>query len=90
MERDLPHTSDDDDTRYRPPEELEEARKHDPLARLQEHLLANGYLTAAEDEVFRAEARKQVDEATELAESAPYPTTDTFYDHVYSDSRGAP
>ena len=30
VERYLPHTSDDDDTRYRPPEELEEARKPRP------------------------------------------------------------
>ncbi|MDA1189451.1 MAG: thiamine pyrophosphate-dependent dehydrogenase E1 component subunit alpha, partial [Chloroflexi bacterium] len=54
VERYLPHTSDDDDTKYRSAEELEEARKHDPLAILKAQLLQAGALTEAQDKEIRA------------------------------------
>ena len=45
VERYLPHTSDDDDTRYRSQEELDEAKKRDPLAVLARQLRGAGLLT---------------------------------------------
>ena len=84
MERYLPHTSDDDDSRYRSEEELGLARLHDPLTLLRERLAADGVLSAARDEEMRAEAVRQVNEATDFVESAGYPSTDTFGDHVYA------
>lgn len=84
VERYLPHTSDDDDTRYRSREEIEEARKHDPLKLLKEALTSKGVLTEELDQRFYQQARTEVNEATEYAEAAPYPKADDFYEHVYA------
>ena len=90
VERYLPHTSDDDDTRYRSEEELSQARLHDPLALLHDRLMAAGVLSAQQDEEMRSDAMRQVNEATDYVETAPYPSTHTFGDHVYVAERGAP
>ncbi len=90
VERLMPHTSDDDDTRYRPKEELEEARKsRDPLPIYRNYLMTEGILTEATDKEFVDTAKREVNKATEFAESAPYPNTDDFYDHVYAAQGGA-
>ena len=89
VERYLPHTSDDDDTRYREPAELEEARKRDPLNILRDELYELGALTEELDAQFAAQARRAVNEATEFVEAAPYPATVDFYDHVYAGSAHA-
>ena len=89
VERYLPHTSDDDDTRYREPAEIEEARKRDPLKILRDELYELGALTEELDARFAAEARRVVNEATEFVEAAPYPATVDFYDHVYAESAHA-
>ena len=84
VERYLPHTSDDDDTRYRSAEEIQEARKRDPLTVLSRQLRESGLLTNDIDNAFRAEAMRTVNEATDVVESAPYPPADNFGDHVYA------
>ncbi len=89
VERYLPHTSDDDDTRYREPAEIKEARKRDPLKILRDELYELGALTEELDARFAAEARRVVNEATEFVEAAPYPATVDFYDHVYAESAHA-
>ncbi len=86
VERYLPHTSDDDDSRYRAKEDLEEARKRDPLKILRGQLTNLGHLTDELDEKLRADAAKEVNEATDFVEAAPYPGTEGFYDHVYARS----
>ena len=83
VERYLPHTSDDDDTRYRPREELEEARKRDPLKILAAQLRESGFLTDETDDSFRSEARRVVNEATDIVEAAPYPSAQGFDQGVY-------
>ena len=84
VERYPPHTSDDDDRRYRAPEEIEEAKKHDPLKWFREYLVGEGILAGDVNERFHREARDEVNQATEEAEAAPYPDTGDFYDHVYA------
>jgi 2-oxoisovalerate dehydrogenase E1 component alpha subunit len=84
VERYLPHTTDDDDSLYRSREELEEARKRDPLVLLKDQLMGLGVLTEELDKEFNSAARREVNEATDATEAAPYPETDGFYDHVYS------
>ena len=85
VERNLPHTSDDDDTRYRPPEELEKARKRDPLKILATQLREPGALTDEMDDAFRSEARRIVNDATDVVESAPYPSAQGFDQGVYEE-----
>ncbi|MCE2470231.1 MAG: thiamine pyrophosphate-dependent dehydrogenase E1 component subunit alpha [Dehalococcoidia bacterium] len=84
VERYLPHTSDDDDSTYRNREEVEEGKKRDPLAKLQERLLAEGVLTPERDAELRKAARREVDEATDAAEAAPYPSAADVLDHLYA------
>lgn len=84
VERYLPHTSDDDDSTYRAREEVEEGKKRDPLAKLQQRLLEEGALTPERDAELRAAARREVDEATDHAEAAPYPSAADVLDHLYA------
>ncbi len=80
-----PHTSDDDDRRYRSREEVEAWTKKDPIPRfaawLKEHEIAD-------DEVLIAVGVKvmaELDEATEFAEKAPLPSAESALDHVLVD-----
>ena len=84
VERYLPHTSDDDDTRYRAADEIVEARKRDPLTVLSGQLRDSGLLSDCLDGEFRSEAMRTVNEATDAVESAPYPGVDDFGEHVYA------
>jgi 2-oxoisovalerate dehydrogenase E1 component alpha subunit len=79
----VPHTSDDDDTRYRTREEVAEWTKKDPLVRFQAWLEEHGIASKKEIEELQARAMTEVDEATEYAESAPTPEPETALRHVY-------
>ena len=84
VERFMPHTTDDDDRRYRPKEELEEARQRDPILSLRSYLMEAGLLTQEQEEEIRSGARGEVNRATDDAEAAPYPDPSTVYNHVYA------
>ena len=84
VERFMPHTTDDDDRRYRPGEEVEEARKRDPITLLRAYILEAQLLTEEQDEEVRRWSRSEVDQATDAADAAPYPDSSTTYDHVYA------
>ena len=85
VERYLPHTSDDDDSIYRLTEEIEEAKKRDPLQLLNKQLFELNILDEKEDQAIRENAKNIVNMATEEAENAPYPKTTDFHKHVYSE-----
>ena len=87
VERYLPHTSDDDDSRYRLREDIEKARERDPVRMLRKQLLADGLLGGEDDERIRDDAKREVNEATDSIEAAPYPTTEDFFKHVYADGK---
>lgn len=88
VERYLPHTSDDDDSVYRERAEIEEARKRDPLAKLQALLLEAGLLTPQRDEQLRQRARDEVEAATDAAEAAPFPAPDDVFEHLFAPDAG--
>lgn len=83
----LPHSSSDNQAKYRPSEELEEDRARDPILLLEALLAARGLMTAAEMEALRQEVHAEVDQAADEAERAPHPDGATAADHVYSQSR---
>ena len=83
VERYMPHTTDDDDRRYRSAEEVEEGRSRDPIDLLQSYLVEGNMLTPEQDGEVRAHALREVNAATDDAEAAPYPDPSTVYDHVY-------
>ena len=84
LERLMPHTTDDDDTRYRPKEEIEAVRQRDPVAAFGSFMLEQGYLTEQQQEEIRAGARRAVNEATDAADAASPPDASNLHDHVYA------
>lgn len=84
VERFLPHTSDDDDTRYRDPADREAMRAKDPIPATEKLLRERGVLTDAMQEEIVSEARQAVNEATEEAENRGFPEPHDFYEHVYA------
>ena len=84
VERLKPHTSDDDDTRYRTAEDMEFSLQRDPLQRLKAYLTDLGILTAAQDDQFLQEARAEVNRVTDAAEKAPWPDPSNLHDHLYA------
>ena len=84
VERFMPHTTDDDDRRYRPAGEVESARQRDPILLVRSYLTEAGLLTEGQDEELRAQAKAEVDQATEAAMAADLPDPSTIHHHVYA------
>ena len=84
VERLMPHTTDDDDRRYRPRDEVEEARKRDPVVTLTADLIQQGILTQQQVEDIQTRAIEAVDEATDAADAASPPDASTLHDMVYA------
>jgi 2-oxoisovalerate dehydrogenase E1 component alpha subunit len=80
------HSSDDDQRRYRTPEDLEQDRQRDCLVLFREKLEGTGVLTAAEADAMRAEILDEVDEATLYAENAADPEPESALLHVLGGS----
>jgi len=78
-----PHTSSDDDRRYRPRSELEEWIKKDPIDRFRARLVQDGELTEADDAELRAAAKREIAEAAEAAEKALDPAPESALRYVF-------
>jgi len=83
----VPHSSDDNDRRYRTNEEVEGWRRRDPIDRFKTYLLAHGVLEEDFDQELRARLKREVIEASEEAERAAYPAASELYTHVYAEAR---
>lgn len=83
------HSSDDQQTKYRPAEEIAAERARDPLPRFREQLLDAGVLDRELAARIEAEIRAAVDDATEWAEAQPDPDPATATRHVYADEEPA-
>jgi TPP-dependent pyruvate/acetoin dehydrogenase alpha subunit len=68
-----PHTSHDDDTRYRSREEVASWEAREPVGRLRAELLARGLLDEAAIAAMQAAVDREVSEALRQAEAAPEP-----------------
>ena len=84
VERFMSHTTDDDDRRYRPANEVENARKRDPVITFGALLLEQGLLTPERIDEIAADALQAVDAATDAAEAASPPDVSTLQNLVYS------
>ena len=80
----LPHSSSDDQRKYRTPKALDEDRKRDPLTILEDQCIREKLISAKEIEKIRTEVKAQVDADTEWAEGQEHPDGDTALDHIYS------
>ncbi len=84
VERFMSHTTDDDDRRYRPADEVEQAKLRDPVITLGNLLLEQGVLTQQEIDDAAASALASVDSATDIADDASPPDVSTLHQMVYS------
>jgi 2-oxoisovalerate dehydrogenase E1 component alpha subunit len=79
-----PHTTADDPTRYRDPNELEDWAARDPLARLATLLDSLGLLEADYTDAVKAKADAVAAELREGCLSMPEPAPSDVFRHVYS------
>jgi 2-oxoisovalerate dehydrogenase E1 component alpha subunit len=79
----LSHSTDDDDRSYRDRAVVEEQRKHDPVPRFEELLVAAGVIDGAGVQALKADVLREINEATDRAESMPSPVAADLYTNVY-------
>ena len=88
IERLLPHTTDDDHTRYRSAEDIAKMLELDPLPITEAMLRRHGILDDATDAEFKEAARRAVDDATDAAEAMPFPPVEDMYRGVLESDSG--
>jgi 2-oxoisovalerate dehydrogenase E1 component alpha subunit len=79
------HSSDDDQRRYRPQEELEAMLRRDPIERFRNYLLDEGVLTETSDEQVQQECTAEVDDAVQEAQAAPEPDPSDVTRNVFAE-----
>jgi 2-oxoisovalerate dehydrogenase E1 component alpha subunit len=80
-----PHSSDDDDSRYRPKKELEEWAAKDPVVTFRQRLLGDGVFAEDEFAEIDAAVTEEVREAAEWAQQQPDPEPEDALGFVYKD-----
>ena len=88
VQRLVPHSSDDDQRRYRSQEEIEAGKLADPVPLFKAYLEAQGLLTAEQNEEINKRVAKEVDDATDFAEKSPYPEPEDAVTRVYGSEEG--
>ncbi len=79
------HSSDDDQRRYRPQEELEALLRRDPIERFRGYLVGERLLDDASDERIQQEATAEVDQAVSAAEAAQLPNPEDAVSLVFGE-----
>lgn len=77
------HSSDDDHRAYRDQEEIDKAKAKDGLHLFAKYLRDLNILTDSLEEEINQEIAKDVNEATDYAEKAPYASAESALDYVY-------
>ncbi|HEY4553471.1 MAG TPA: thiamine pyrophosphate-dependent dehydrogenase E1 component subunit alpha [Bacillaceae bacterium] len=80
-----PHSSDDDDRSYRSPDEVAKAKSEDPIILFGAYLKETGVMDDKLENVINDRVMKQVNEATDYAEQAPYPAPEDALKYVYAE-----
>lgn len=81
-----PHSSDDDQFRYRARDVVAAERARDPLPRYRGYLIEHGILDEGRDQQLRAEVTAETEQALEAALAAPVPDPSTATRHVLAAS----
>ncbi len=80
-----PHSSSDDQRKYRSAEELERLAVRDPIASTERYLLQRGVLTSDQVRQTREEIKAEVDHAADDADAQPVPHGADLLAHIYAD-----
>ncbi len=81
-----PHSSADDDKRYRSTEEVEAWRRKDPLIRFRKYLESKGLWDETKEQELRERIQKEIENAVEIAENAGLPDPREMFLEVYADA----
>jgi pyruvate dehydrogenase E1 component alpha subunit len=79
-----PHTTADDPTRYRSPEEVKAMEKYDPIARFENYLVNRGYLSEQELKEIYNEWSSKIEEIVRKCISKPPLAVEVIFEDVYS------
>ncbi|BDQ11248.1 pyruvate dehydrogenase (acetyl-transferring) E1 component subunit alpha [Sediminibacterium sp. TEGAF015] len=74
-----------DPQKYRSKEEVEEYKDQDPITKVANTILDNGFATQAELDAIDARVNAMVDESVKFAEESPWPSDDEVLKDVYID-----
>jgi pyruvate dehydrogenase E1 component alpha subunit len=77
--------ADNDQSLYRTPDEVEEARRRDPILLLESYMRENGIMNDEKMEAIDAEIMAEVDKIYERADASPHPEISEVYSDVYTD-----
>ena len=78
------HTTADDASRYRSPDELAAAWKLEPILRLRTYLMENGAWGKPKEDALLKECNEQVQAAAQAYLDTPPPTAEQMFDHLYA------
>ncbi len=78
----LAHSTDDDDRTYRTRDEIALQREHDPVPRFELILIENKIMTPEDVDALKKSVLKETNDATDRAESMPYPKPEDLYSQV--------
>ncbi len=78
------HTTADDATRYRSPDEVAAAWKLEPILRLRAYLAASGAWDKAREDALLKECNAQVQAAAQAYIDVPHPGAEQMFDHLYA------
>ena len=78
------HTTADDASRYRPPEEVADAWKREPVLRLRNYLSEAGAWNKTNEEELLKQCNEQVQAAAQAYIDTPAPPLDQMFDHLYA------
>ena len=78
------HTTADDASRYRPRDELDAARKVEPLVRFKSYLQREQDWSDADDDALRERCKQRIAEAIEAYRNAPAQTPGEFFDYMFA------
>jgi 2-oxoisovalerate dehydrogenase E1 component alpha subunit len=78
------HTSEDNQTKYRTKDEMEEAARHDPIARFVAWLIERGWLTEEAAAEVQAECDRDASDAADWAEAQPDPLPDDALKNLFA------
>jgi len=79
-----PHTSEDNQLKYRTKEEMEEAAKHDPIVLFTAWLIERGWISAKDAAKVLAGFDKEASDAADWAEEQPDPRPEDALTNVFS------
>ena len=79
-----PHSSADDDSRYRPKAEVEAARKKDPILRYRKFLEKQGLWDGAKEQELRTQVAHDLDAALQQAEAMGECPSEWMFDDVFA------